>query len=241
MKKQLENKTVLVIGGSSGIGLSIAQEAIEQGGSVIIAGRSSSKLDDAKAQLGNTVTTKTVDINSQQSIQNLFADISHIDHLAITGPAPNFGAFQDLDPSTVKQEFEGKFWGQYIATQQALKVMSDGGSITLMSGAYSQRPVQGATSLAAVQAGIEGLVRGLAAEIPTVRFNAVSPGLTDTPLIRGIFGDQGTEDLISQTAASLPGKYVAKPEDIAQVYLLLMTNPAFTGTTLFPDSGYTLR
>jgi len=241
MNKLLKNKTVLVIGGSSGIGLAISQQSIEQGANVIIAGRSVSKLNEAKALLGNNVQTQSVDLESAESIRKMFAELDSLDHLAITGPAPNFGAFKDLDAQVVKQEFDGKFWGQYIATQEALKLMTSGGSVTLMSGAYSQRPVQGATSLAALQSGIEGLIRGLATEISSVRFNAVSPGLTDTPLIRGIFGDQGTEDLIEQTAESLPGKYVAKPEDIAGVYLLLMTNPTFTGTTLFPDSGYTLR
>ena len=241
MNSLLNKKHVLVIGGSSGIGLAIAEQALSHGAKVTIAGRSYSKLKMAAEQLGHDIQTHVVDLYSSASIALLFEKIESLDHLAITGPAPNFGAFLELDPEVVKTEFEGKFWGQYIATQKALGVINQGGSVTLMSGAYSQRPVGGATSLAAVQAGIEGLVRGLATEIATVRFNAVSPGLTDTPLIRGLFGDQGTDALIEQTAESLPGKYVAKPADIAQVYLMLMSNPAMTGTTLFADSGYTLK
>lgn len=109
-----------------------------------------------------------------------------------------------------------------------------------MSGAYSQRPVPGASSLAAVQGAIEGLVRGLAVDLAPLRVNAVSPGLTDTPLIRGIFGDAASEKLYADTAQALPARYVAKPEDIAQSYIYLMENKASTGSVLFPDGGYTL-
>ena len=110
-----------------------------------------------------------------------------------------------------------------------------------MSGAFSQRPPAGASTLAAIQAGIEGLSRALAVELGPVRFNTVSPGLTDTPLIRGLFGDEAAEGLYGQTASDLPAGRVATPDDIAEVYLMLMRNRSMTGTTVYPDGGLTLR
>jgi NAD(P)-dependent dehydrogenase (short-subunit alcohol dehydrogenase family) len=243
MTSSLQNQRILIIGGSSGIGLATAQLAAERGAHVIIAGRSKAKLGAAVATLKAATSPAraiTVDITDASSIAQLFAEAGSIDHLAMTGPAPGFGSFKDLLVANVKSEFEGKFWGQYLAAPHAAKVLPAHGSITLMSGAYSQRPVPGATSLAAVQGAIEGLVRGLAVDLAPLRVNAVSPGLTDTPLIRGIFGDTGSEKLYADTAQSLPARYVAKPEDIAQSYIYLMENKASTGSVIFPDGGYTL-
>jgi NAD(P)-dependent dehydrogenase (short-subunit alcohol dehydrogenase family) len=243
MTSSLQNQRILIIGGSSGIGLATAQLAVERGAHVIIAGRSKAKLDAALVMLQKANTAAraiAVDITDASSIAQLFAEVGSIDHLAMTGPAPGFGSFKDLLVANVKSEFEGKFWGQYLAAQHAAKVLPAHGSITFMSGAYSQRPVPGATSLAAVQGAIEGLVRGLAVDLAPLRVNAVSPGLTDTPLIRGIFGDTGSEKLYADTAQSLPARYVAKPEDIAQSYIYLMENKASTGSVIFPDGGYTL-
>jgi NAD(P)-dependent dehydrogenase (short-subunit alcohol dehydrogenase family) len=243
MTSSLQNQRILIIGGSSGIGLATAQLAAERGAHVIIAGRSTAKLGAAVATLQTANATAraiAVDITDASSIAQLFAEVGSIDHLAMTGPAPGFGSFKDLLVANVKSEFEGKFWGQYLAAQHAAKVLPAHGSITFMSGAYSQRPVPGATSLAAVQGAIEGLVRGLAVDLAPLRVNAVSPGLTDTPLIRGIFGDAGSEKLYADTAQSLPARYVAKPEDIAQSYIYLMENKASTGSVIFPDGGYTL-
>jgi NAD(P)-dependent dehydrogenase (short-subunit alcohol dehydrogenase family) len=243
MSSSLQNQRILIIGGSSGIGLATAQLAAERGAHVIIAGRSKSKLDAAVVTLQTAsapVRAIAVDITDASSIAQLFAQVGNIDHLAMTGPAPSFGSFKDLLVANVKSEFEGKFWGQYLAAQHAAKVLPAHGSITFMSGAYSQRPVPGASSLAAVQGAIEGLVRGLAVDLAPLRVNAVSPGLTDTPLIRGIFGDAVSEKLYADTAQSLPARYVAKPGDIAQSYIYLMENKASTGSVMFPDGGYTL-
>jgi NAD(P)-dependent dehydrogenase (short-subunit alcohol dehydrogenase family) len=241
MTNNFNSKTVLVIGGSSGIGLAVAKSAAAAGASVIISGRSADKLAAAAEQMGSGVRTITANIAEPASVAVLFDKAGRIDHLAITGPAPNFGAFAELDLETVKTEFDGKFWGQWLAAQYAAKVLPPEGSITLMSGAYSQRPVPGASSLASVQAGIEGLVRALAVELSPLRVNAVSPGLTRTPLIEGVFGTASAQSLYDQTAAQLPARYVAAPEDIAQVYLFLMHNRVTTGSVLFPDGGYTLR
>jgi NAD(P)-dependent dehydrogenase (short-subunit alcohol dehydrogenase family) len=242
MANELNGKTVLVVGGSTGIGLSVAQRAAAAGAKVAIAARDPDKLQKAILAIGTSTTAHQVDITSEPSVKALFDQVDRVDHLAITGPGPGFGPFRDLQLDDVRADFEAKFWGQYRAAYFAVRAgLPDDGSITFMSGAYSTRPAPGASTLAAIQAGLEGLARGMAVDLSPIRVNAVSPGLTDTPLIRGLFGDAAAEDLYRQTAAQLPGKRIARADDIAELYLFLMTNRTMTGSTLFPDSGYTLR
>ena len=238
----LDNRQVLVIGGSSGIGLAVARSASAAGARVTIAGRDADKLERAARELGGDVATAAVDLTDPGTIAALF-DGRDLDHLAITGPGPGFAAFLEADLGQVRADFDAKFFGQYLAARHAAAVLTNkgAGSITFMSGAFSQRPPPGASTLAAVQAGLEGLARALAVELGPVRVNAVSPGLTDTPLIRGLFGDEAAEGLYEQTASDLPTGRVTRPEDVAEVYLMLMRNPAMTGTTIYPDGGLTLR
>ena len=237
----LESKRVVIIGGSSGIGLATANLAAAAGAKVIIAGRTQSKLEAARSEIGNDVDIYKVDLTEETSIEELFERVGSFDHLVITGPAPQFGHFLELNIEQVHQEFEGKFWGQYRAAWYGAKSISSSGSIVFMSGAYSARPVPGASSLAAVQAGIEGLARGLAIDLSPVRVNVVSPGLTDTPIIQSAFPDDARLKLYEEQANMLPAKRIGTPEDIAQSILYLLTNGYVTGSTLFPDGGYTLR
>ena len=238
----LRNKRVVIIGGSSGIGLATAKMAALQGAKIVVAGRTKSKLEIAKEEIGNDhVDTYTVDITEEASIKDLFKQVGSFDHLVITGPAPQFGHFLELNIEQVHQEFEGKFWGQYRAAWYAAKLLSKEGSIVFMSGAYSARPILGASSLAAVQAGIEGLARGLALDLSPIRVNVISPGLTDTPIIKSAFSDDARLKLYEEQANMLPAKRIGTAEDIAQSILYLLSNRYVTGSTLFPDGGYTLR
>lgn len=238
----LRNKRVVIIGGSSGIGLATAKMAALQGAKIVVAGRTKSKLEIAKKEIGNDhVDAYAVDITQKISIKDLFEQVGSFDHLVITGPAPQFGHFLELNIEQVHQEFEGKFWGQYRAAWYGAKSISKEGSIVFMSGAYSARPIPGASSLAAVQAGIEGLARGLAIDLSPIRVNVISPGLTDTPIIKSAFPDDARLKLYEEQANMLPAKRIGAPEDIAQSILYLLSNRYVTGSTLFPDGGYTLR
>ncbi|NJM57963.1 MAG: SDR family oxidoreductase [Synechococcales cyanobacterium RU_4_20] len=187
LNNKLAQKRLLIIGGSSGIGLATAQQATAAGAQTIVAGRSESKLRDAVASISGDVTAYPVDLTDDASVKSLFEKVGALDYLVLTGPAPTFGHFLKLDTEQVHQEFEGKFWGQYRAVKYAAPRLEKTGAIVLMSGAYSARPVPGATSLAAVQAGIEGLARGLAIDLAPIRVNVISPGLTDTPIYSQCF------------------------------------------------------
>lgn len=242
LNNKLAQKRLLIIGGSSGIGLATAQQATAAGAQTIVAGRSESKLRDAVASISGDVTAYPVDLTDDASVKSLFEKVGALDYLVLTGPAPTFGHFLELDTEQVHQEFEGKFWGQYRAVKYAAPRLEKTGAIVLMSGAYSARPVPGATSLAAVQAGIEGLARGLAIDLAPIRVNVISPGLTDTPIIHNVFSDEtARKALYDEQARVLPAQRVGTSEDIAESILYLLTNRYTTGSTLFPDGGYSLR
>jgi NAD(P)-dependent dehydrogenase (short-subunit alcohol dehydrogenase family) len=242
LNNKLAQKRLLIIGGSSGIGLATAQQAAAASAQTIVAGRSESKLQAAVTSIGGDVTAYPVDLTDDGSVKSLFEQVGALDYLVITGPAPNFGHFLELDTEQVHQEFEGKFWGQYRAVKYAAPHLDKTGAIVLMSGAYSARPVPGATSLAAVQAGIEGLVRGLAIDLAPIRVNAISPGLTDTPLIHDFFADEtARKTLYDEQVQTLPARRIGTSDDIAESILYLLTNRYTTGSTLFPDGGYSLR
>ncbi|KIT18088.1 SDR family oxidoreductase [Jannaschia aquimarina] len=240
----LKDRHVLVIGGSSGIGLATARLAMEDGAHVTITGRDTDKLNRAAVALGGAEAIQ-LDLADEAGIAALF-DGRSVDHVGITGPGPGFYPFTEADIEQVRADFDAKFWGQYRIARQAVARLvetASGGSdasLTFMSGAFSQRPIPGASTLAAIQSGLEGLARALAVEVGPVRVNAVSPGLTDTPLIRGLFGD-GTDDLYADTARGLPAQRVAQPEDIAETFVMLMRNRSMTGSTIYPDGGLTLR
>jgi NAD(P)-dependent dehydrogenase (short-subunit alcohol dehydrogenase family) len=242
INNKLAQKRLLVIGGSSGIGLATAQQAAAAGAQTLVAGRNEAKLKAAVSSISGDVTAYPVDLTDDASVKSLFEQVGALDYLVITGPAPNFGHFLELDTEQVHQEFEGKFWGQYRAVKYAAPRLEKTGAIVLMSGAYSARPVPGATSLAAVQAGIEGLARGLAIDLAPIRVNVISPGLTDTPIIHDFFSDEtARQAFYDEQARVLPARRIGTSDDIAESILYLLTNRYTTGSTLFPDGGYNLR
>jgi NAD(P)-dependent dehydrogenase (short-subunit alcohol dehydrogenase family) len=201
---RLRGKRVVVIGGSSGIGLAAARMAAAEGAAVVIASRSTEKLATAAASIPAQVETIAVDIRE------------------------------------ARQAFDSKFWGQYMAAKHGAPMIRSGGSITLVSGSNSQRPLPQAAVRAAINSAVEGLARALAVELMPIRVNAVAPGLVDTPL-HDRLPQERKDALFQAVAASLPLKRVGTAEEIAEAILHLMANGYTTGSTLFVDGGYTLR
>ena len=237
----LAGKRVLIIGGSSGIGLAAAKLALAAGAAVAIAARSPDRLAAANSALGGAAQAHVTDVSDTQSVQDLMAAVGSLDHLVVTGPTPGFGHFLEVDLDAARTAFEAKFWGQYLAARFAAPNLAKDGSITFTTGCYSQRPIVGVSTPAAAQAALEGLARALALDLSPIRVNAVSPGVTDTPLIRGLIPDDQRASFYRTTAASLPVKRIATAEDIAEAILFVMTNRYTSGSTLFVDGGFTLR
>jgi NAD(P)-dependent dehydrogenase (short-subunit alcohol dehydrogenase family) len=240
MGMNLQGKRIVIIGGSSGIGLATAKLAVAEGAEVVIASRSPDKLAKAAAEIVGKVEAFPVDIRDECSMKQFFDVVGEFDHLTTPAAEVRGGQFIELDLQEARKAFDSKFWGQYQAARYGVAKIRSGGSITLFSGSNSQRPMPRAAVRAAVNSAIEGLARGLAVELSPLRVNVVSPGPVDTPLHDHVPKEQ-RDALFQAVAAALPLKRIGTAEEIAQTVLYLMSNGFTTGSTLFVDGGYTLR
>lgn len=239
----LQNQRVVIIGGSSGIGLATALQAAEAGAHIVIAGRSASRLEEAKEQIadaasanGNrTVEGYVLDNQDEEQLKSFFNQVGEFDHLFTPGAIYVRGPLSS-DRETAESCFKGKFWPQYFAAKYAAPHLSSSGSITLMSGGFSQRPLDGGASYAACNGAIESLGKALAVELAPVRVNVVSPGTIWRE------GQEGTPrgDHFKDYEKLALLQRVGRNEEIAHTVTYLMTNTFTTGSTLFVDGGYTL-
>ena len=230
----IENESVVIIGGSSGMGLAIAKEAADSGAAVIIAGRSQGKLDEAIRVIAGDVATYIVDLSDEGSVMKLFQSIGAFDHLVITGSSVKTGQLRELSLADARASMNSKFWGAYMAARYAQ--IRPKGSITFFSGILSRRPSSGLASLAAINAAVEALGRALALELAPIRVNVVSPGLTDTPAY-ATMPDDARKGMFAAVAKRLPVGRVGRPEDIASLTLELMRNSFLTGLVVDVDGG----
>lgn len=224
----LEGKTVLVVGGSSGIGLAVASLAHKNGAQVVIASRNALKHRDKLANsLGKTLRVHSFDITSDEDVRGLFQATGRIDHLVVTvRPDLQSSLFLETQISEAKQAFDTKFWGPYCLVREAQPYIGQGGSITLTSGIAGERIYKGASTMATVNSAIETLCRALAVELAPLRVNVVSPGFVE-PKPRGV----------QEYAGQFPARRLASAEDVARAYLHLMTSPYMTGSISVVDGG----
>lgn len=233
---ELQGKQVVIIGGSSGIGLATAKKALAEGANVLIVGRSEVRLDTAqKALKSRQLTTAVADISDPDSVRALFAKCEIIDHLFVPAGelTPDGGDVLSSDPAKLENVIMTRLLGVSHVVREARAKMT-GGSVTLMSGLYAIRPGKGGAMGAAAVAGVEGMTRALALDLAPVRVNAVSPGIIDTPLWDS-FGPN--RQAIIDIGRSLPVGRVGHPDEIAAGVLFLMKNDFTTGTVLRIDGG----
>ncbi len=228
----LTGKKVVVVGGSSGIGLATAELARKEGADVIIASRSVERLDAAAARL-NAIAIPA-DVTSDQSVVNLFRRCGPIDHVVITAAQLKTGPFKTVSMEDVRNTMESKFWGAWRVAQAA--EIRPGGSLTLVTGYLSVRPRSNSAIIGAANGALESLARSLALELAPVRVNAVSPGIIDTP-IRAAMPEEARRDMLARTAAALPVGRVGVGEDIARQILAFMTIGFATGSIVYIDGG----
>jgi NAD(P)-dependent dehydrogenase (short-subunit alcohol dehydrogenase family) len=228
----LKGKKVVVVGGSSGIGFSIAELARSEGAGVIIASRNVERLNAAAEKLG--VTAIVADVTSDESIENLFRNCGPVDHVVVTAAQLRSGPFKTVAMEDVRGTMEGKFWGAWRVAQRA--EIRPGGSLTLISGFLSIRPRPNSAIVSAANGALESLARALAVELAPVRVNCVSPGIIDTP-IRAAMPVAARLDMLAKTAATLPVGRVGIGEDIARQILSFMANGFATGSIVYIDGG----
>lgn len=235
----LKNKKVVIIGGSSGIGLESAEQLLAQGAEVIIASRSEEKLRIAKEQLGVRATTFTLDTTQEQQVQSFFEKIGQFDHLVISAAETSGGSFLQTDTAQARQLFENKFWGQYYAAKYGASKISPNGSITLFSGVVAYKSMVGSAMLGAVNAAVSNLGQTLALELAPIRVNIVSPGIIDTPS-RSKMPEEARNSFYATVENKLPVKRIGRAEDVAQSVLYLLQNSFVTGTVLHVEGGHIL-
>jgi NAD(P)-dependent dehydrogenase (short-subunit alcohol dehydrogenase family) len=228
----LAGKTVVVIGGSSGIGLATAELAKSQGADVVIASRSAARLDPIAARL--KVTAIPTDVTSDQSVSELFKRTGAVDHVVLTAAQLRTGPFKTVAMEDVQATMEGKFWGAWRVAREA--DIRPGGSLTLVTGFLSVRPRPNSAIISAANGALESLARALALELAPVRVNAVSPGVIDTP-IRAAMPEAARKELLAKTAAALPVGRTGMAEDIAQQIASFMNNGFATGSIVYIDGG----
>ena len=240
---RIEDAKVLIVGGSSGMGLALATRLLEEGASVTIAGRSKDRLAAARHHLADhpKLETRAIDISREEEVAALFRTSGPIDHIVSTA-ADIEGAYQllpSLELAAAQRVVESKFYGPLLLAKHGAAHLSPSGSITYTSGIAAYRPAARGSVVAAVNAALEGLVRALAVELAPIRINAVSPGWVDTPIWSLVAGDakQATLDAMAER---LPAGRVGRPDDIADAIRFLIGNGFTTGTILHVEGGHRL-
>ncbi|RNB85888.1 SDR family oxidoreductase [Brevibacillus fluminis] len=235
----LQNQKVVIIGGSSGIGLETAEQAIAKGAEVVIASRSGEKLRKAVEQLGSRASWFTLDTTQELEVQAFFEKVGAFDHLVVTAAETSGGPFLQTDTVQVRKLFDNKFWGQYYAAKYGAPNISANGSITLFSGVVAYKAMVGSSALGAVNAAVSNLGQTLALELAPIRVNVVSPGIIDTPS-RSKMPEASRNQFYETVAGKLPVKRVGQAEDVAQAVFYLLQNTFVTGTVLHVEGGHIL-
>ena len=234
MGRSLAGSRVLVLGGSSGIGLATAKAAAAAGAKVTLASRSSDKVNAAAAQVGSGAVGAALDTTNDAALEAFFSSHPEWDHIVVSVAAGRSAGLQELSLQDAYGNMNAKFWTAY-KTARLAKITPEG-SLTLVSGFLSQRPGKDALLQGCINAALESLGRGLALSLSPVRVNTISPGLIDTPIRAAMPADR-KKAMLDHAAATLPARRVGQAEDVAEAILMVMTNPFTTGSTVFVDGG----
>jgi NAD(P)-dependent dehydrogenase (short-subunit alcohol dehydrogenase family) len=232
---------VVVIGGTSGIGLATAERQLREGREVIVTGRGKDRLEAAVERLGEGASGVSVDAGDEAATRAFFAGLGPVDHVvvAVTGNSAA-GSFSSLAIGDLRAATEGKLIAQTVAAQAALTALRPGGSLTFVTAGSSGAAIPGTAGLAAVNASVEAMVPVLAVELAPIRVNAVSPGVIDTPWWDWL-DTEARRQTFDAYAKRVPAGRVGRPEDIAEAIGFLIGNTFTTGVVLSVDGGSRLR
>ncbi|MGX9146866.1 SDR family oxidoreductase [Mesorhizobium sp. 128a] len=240
---EIAKSKIVIVGGSSGMGLALARRSLDAGAEVIIVGRNADKLERAGKTLQNPANLNVIaaDIAQEDQVADLFGRIGRLDHIVSTA-ADIEGAYELLpaiDLRAAQRVVKSKLYGPLLLAKHGAPRLSANGSIIFTLGIAAYRPAARGSVVAAVNAALEGLVRALAVKLAPIRVNAVSPGWVDTPIWHFVAGDKKDETLDAM-AKRLPVGRVGQPDDIADAIAFLMGNGFTTGTVLHVEGGHRL-
>jgi NAD(P)-dependent dehydrogenase (short-subunit alcohol dehydrogenase family) len=233
---ELAGQTVVLIGGSAGIGLETARRARAEGADVVLTARNAERLDQAAADV-DARSTAAFDATDHEALTRFFDDLSGpIDHVLVTGPGPHYVPLLEMDADDVREALGGHVvLGLEVARNAAPKIRP-GGSLLFMGGTGGRRISRDLGLVSAATAALPPFTATLALELAPVRVNLIAAGFVDTPLSASLLGE-GLEARREQLRTTLPIGRVVGPEDVAALAVHLMTNTALTGATYDIDGG----
>ena len=231
----MDGMNVVVIGGTSGIGLATAISSAQRGATVFAAGRSLDKIEDCQASYPE-IQFRQVDTHDPEGLSALFSEAGPIHHLvgAATGATRTNGPFMSQTDEQFRAAFD-KFWGYTHVVRQGVPHLVEDASITLVSGTPARKCNPGMISVSCTGCAVEGFVRALTPELAPIRINGVAPGIIDTPMFDH-FGEKKAATL-DAIGANFPLGRVGQPGEVAEAILLCMSNTYMTGVVIDVDGG----
>jgi NAD(P)-dependent dehydrogenase (short-subunit alcohol dehydrogenase family) len=232
---ELLGQTVVVIGGSAGIGFETARRARAQGAKVILTARNPERLKHAATEI-DAMSTAAFDATDTDALESFFRDLPVIDHVMVTAGRPYYGRLADMDFAKIRDLIGAHLLQALYVARNAISKVRPGGTLIFMGGTGGRRPAIGMSIASAVTAALPALTANLALEIAPVRVNLIAAGFVDTPLSAELLGNQ-LEKRRNQLRTTLPIGRVVGPADVAALAVHIMTNTALTGATYDIDGG----
>ncbi|MGI5206964.1 SDR family oxidoreductase [Spirillospora sp. CA-108201] len=239
MGTQLDGQTVVLVGGSAGIGLETARLARAEGAEAVLTGRSPERLERAALDVGAR-STAVFDANDRDAVERFFRELpSPVDHVLITAGGPRYKPLLEMDADEVREEVGGHMVVALQIARSAAPRMRPGGTLLLMGGTGGRRIRRGLGLIAAATAALPPFTATLALELAPVRVNLIAAGFVDTPLSASLLGDR-LDERRNELRATLPIGRVVGPADVAALAVHIMANTALTGATYDIDGGQQL-
>ena len=233
---ELAGQTVVLIGGSAGIGLETARRARAEGAEVILTGRNPDRLRQAALEVG-AQRTAAFDASDTAALAGFFEDLpAPIDHVMVTAGGPRYGPLLEMDSAQVREALSDHVVLALEVARNAAGKMRPGGTLLFMGGTGGRRIGHGLGIASAATAALPPFAAALALELAPVRVNLIAAGFVDTPLSASLLGDQ-LEERRNELRTTLPIGRVVTPADVAALAIHIMINTALTGATYDIDGG----